>query len=37
MFEMATVLVASGVLIMIAYEFNVTLKREWGENQKSFF
>jgi len=37
MLEMATVLVASGVLIIIAYEFTFTLKREWGENQKNFF
>ncbi len=37
MFEMATVLVASGVLIVIAYEFTHMLRREWGENSKSFF
>ncbi len=37
MFEMATVLIASGVLIVIAYEFTLTVRREWGENSKSFF
>ena len=37
MFEMATVLIASGILIVIAYEFTYMLRREWGENTKSFF
>ena len=37
MFEMAIVLGASGILIMIAYEFTFMLRREWGENSKSFF
>lgn len=35
---MAVVLVASGVLMFIAYEFSGILqKREWGENARSFF
>jgi len=39
MLEMATVLIASGTLIIIAYEFAILLqqKREWGENHKNFF
>jgi len=39
MLEMATVLVAIGTLIVIAYEFSFTLnkKRVWGENYKSIF
>jgi len=38
MLEMATVLVASGVLMIIAYEFAFMLrKREWGENSRNFF
>ncbi len=38
MFEMAAVLVASGILMVIAYEFSGMLqKREWGENTRSFF
>jgi len=37
MLEMASVLVASGVLMIIAYEFSFTHKREWGENRKSIF
>ena len=39
MIEMATVLIASGILMIIAYEFTLLLnrKRDWGENQKSFF
>ena len=38
MIEMATVLLASGLLIIIAYEFSCMIKkREWGENTKSFF
>ncbi len=38
MIEMATVLVATAVLIIIAYEFSYTVqKREWGENSKSIF
>jgi len=38
MFEMASVLLASGVLMVIAYEFShMFRKREWGENSKNFF
>ena len=38
MLEMATVLLASGILMIIAYEFSNTIqKREWGENSKSIF
>lgn len=38
MLEMAIVLLVSGVLMVIAYEFTFTLgKREWGENSRSFF
>lgn len=39
MLEMATVLVSSGVLMIIAYEFTFLMgkKREWGENYRSFF
>lgn len=39
MFEMAIVLLASGFLIVIAYEFTLIMgsKRAWGENHKSFF
>ena len=38
MIEMSIVLIASGVLMMIAYEFSyIFQKREWGENAKSFF
>ena len=38
MFEMATVLLACGVLMVVAYEFSFMLQgREWGENAKSFF
>ena len=37
MFEMGIVLGASGILILIAHEFTYILKREWGENSKSFF
>ncbi len=37
MYEMATVLIASGILIVIAYELTSMLRREWGENSKSFF
>jgi hypothetical protein len=36
MLEMATVLIASVVLMVIAYEF-AFMGREWGENSKSFF
>ena len=36
MLEMTAVLISSGVLMIIAYEFTYT-KREWGENSKSFF
>ena len=34
---MASVLLASGVLMVLAYEFTFLQKREWGENYKSFF
>ncbi len=39
MLEMATVLVSSGILMIIAYEFTFLLqkKREWGENHRSVF
>ena len=37
MLEMATVLVICGVLIVIAYEYTSMIRREWGENTKSFF
>ena len=38
MFEMATVLIASVVLMYIAYEFSSMFnKRDWGENSRSFF
>ena len=37
MIEMASVLLASGVLMVLAYEFAYMQKREWGENYKSFF
>ncbi len=38
MLEMATVLIATGVLMIIAYEFSHAMqKREWGENSKSIF
>ncbi len=37
MIEMASVLLASGVLMILAYEFAFLQKREWGENHKSFF
>jgi len=37
MIEMATVLGACGILMAVAYEFAGGLKREWGENSKSFF
>lgn len=38
MLEMTVVLMATGVLMMIAYEFSYAmLKREWGENYKSIF
>ena len=37
MLEMASVLIASGVLMIIAYEFSFTQRREWGENHKSIF
>jgi len=38
MLEMASVLIASGVLMVIAYEFSFMLnKRDWGENTKNFF
>ncbi|MFT7002894.1 MAG: Tfp pilus assembly protein PilE [Sulfurimonas sp.] len=38
MLEMAIVLVAIGILMIIAYEFSHSMqKREWGENSKSIF
>ncbi len=38
MLEMATVLVATGILMIIAYEFSFAMqKREWGENPKKDF
>ncbi len=37
MLEMISVLIGSAVLMGIAYEFSFQSKREWGENQKSFF
>lgn len=38
MFEMATVLLACGILIIVSYKLAfVFKKREWGENSKSLF
>lgn len=37
MIEMASVLIGTIVLMLIAYEFTFLSKREWGENQKGFF
>jgi hypothetical protein len=37
MLEMSVVLLACGILMMVAYEFSFMIRREWGENQKSFF
>jgi len=39
MIEMATVLLASGILMLIAFElsFFTKKKRRWGENARSFF
>ncbi len=38
MLTMATVLVACGILIIIAYEMrSLLIKIEWDENSKSFF
>lgn len=37
MIEMASVLMGSVILMVIAYEFTFLAKREWGENQKGFF
>ena len=38
MLEMAVVLLATSVLMAIAYEFSYAMqKREWGENYKSMF
>lgn len=37
MIEMSVVLLACGILLAVAYEFAWMLRREWGENQKSFF
>ena len=37
MMEMAIVLGACGVLIVVAYEYTAMIKREWGENSRNFF
>jgi len=37
MIEMAAVLGACIILIVIAYEYGNISRREWGENSKSFF
>lgn len=37
MIEMASVLLASGILMVLAYEFSTSQRREWGENSKSIF
>jgi hypothetical protein len=38
MFEMTIVLMASIILMTIAYEFTMMIRgREWGENVRSFF
>lgn len=37
MLNIATVLVLSGVLIILVYEYKSMIRREWGENYKSFF
>lgn len=37
MIEMASVLLASGILMVLAYEFAILPRREWGENHKSIF
>lgn len=37
MIEMASVLIASGILIFVAYELTSVSSREWGENPKTFF
>lgn len=39
MLEIATVLLASGALLIMAYELTCLLskKREWGENYRGFF
>ena len=37
MIEMAIVLMACGILIAVAYEYTAIMRREWGENSKSFF
>ena len=37
MLEMTSVLVASGILMLIAYEFSALSRREWGENYKNVF
>ncbi len=34
MLEMASVLLGTTVLMVIAYEFSFQSRREWGENQK---
>jgi len=37
MFEMIVVLGLCALLIVISYEYTSIIKREWGENSKSFF
>ena len=37
MIEMASVLMATGILMYLAFEFTFTAKRDWGENYKSIF
>jgi len=37
MLEMAIVLSLCALLIAISYEYTSIIKREWGENSKSFF
>ena len=37
MIEMATVLVLSSVLMIMAYEVSAHRGRKWGENSRSFF
>ncbi len=37
MLEMTIVLGMCALLIAISYEYTSIIKREWGENSKSFF
>ena len=37
MIEMATVLLSCVILIAVAFEYTAIIKRDWGENAKSFF